>query len=88
MEIGVFEAKNRFSELLEAAERGEEVVVTRRGKPVARIVSATLPTSAQVQRRLAAWAEVERIREEISRRNGGVVFDWEDLKKDRDEGRP
>jgi len=26
MEVGIFEARNRFSELVEAAERGEEVV--------------------------------------------------------------
>ena len=37
-EFGVFEAKNRLSALLEMAERGEEVVITRNGKPVARLV--------------------------------------------------
>ena len=34
-EIGLFEAKNKLSELVDRAERGEEVVITRRGKPVA-----------------------------------------------------
>lgn len=33
------EAKTRFSELLRAVEQGEEVVVTRGGKAVARIVA-------------------------------------------------
>ena len=37
-EIGAFEAKNKLSELLDRAEHGEEVVITRRGKPVARLV--------------------------------------------------
>ncbi|MEM7464807.1 MAG: type II toxin-antitoxin system prevent-host-death family antitoxin [Pseudomonadota bacterium] len=37
-EFGVFEAKNRLSALLEMAERGEEVVITRNGNPVARLV--------------------------------------------------
>jgi prevent-host-death family protein len=32
------EAKAKLSELLDAAERGEETVITRHGKPVARIV--------------------------------------------------
>lgn len=38
MEIGSFEAKNKLSELLELAAKGEEVVITRRGVAVARLV--------------------------------------------------
>ena len=37
-EIGAFEAKNKLSELLERAEHGEEIVITRRGRPVAKLV--------------------------------------------------
>jgi prevent-host-death family protein len=33
--IGAFEAKTHFSQLLERVERGEEIVITRRGKPIA-----------------------------------------------------
>lgn len=33
--IGSFEAKTRFSELLERAEKGEQITITRRGVPVA-----------------------------------------------------
>lgn len=40
MEIGTFEAKNRFSELLDRVAKGEEVTITRHGKPVARLVAA------------------------------------------------
>lgn len=40
MEIGTFEAKNRFSELLDRVEKGEEVTITRHGKPVAKLVAA------------------------------------------------
>jgi prevent-host-death family protein len=36
-EIGSFEAKNKLSELLHRVERGEEVVITRRGKPIAKL---------------------------------------------------
>ncbi|WP_420100674.1 type II toxin-antitoxin system Phd/YefM family antitoxin [Bosea sp. (in: a-proteobacteria)] len=36
--VGTFEAKTKFSELLDRVEQGEEVVVTRHGKAVARIV--------------------------------------------------
>lgn len=35
---GVFDAKNRLTALLDEVEQGGEVVITRRGKPVARLV--------------------------------------------------
>ena len=37
-EIGAFEAKNTLSALLDLVEAGEEVTITRHGKPVARLV--------------------------------------------------
>ena len=37
-EVGAFEAKNRLGALLDRVERGEEIVITRRGKPAARLV--------------------------------------------------
>jgi len=40
MEVGVHEAKTHLSKLLQRVEDGEEVVITRSGKPVARLVSA------------------------------------------------
>jgi prevent-host-death family protein len=36
--IGAFEAKTHFSQIIEKAERGEDFVITRRGKPVAKII--------------------------------------------------
>ena len=36
--IGAFEAKNRFSELLDKAAHGAETIVTKHGHPVAKIV--------------------------------------------------
>ncbi|MBS0400900.1 MAG: type II toxin-antitoxin system Phd/YefM family antitoxin [Proteobacteria bacterium] len=36
--IGLFEAKTHLSELVARAERGEEVIITRHNKPVAKIV--------------------------------------------------
>jgi prevent-host-death family protein len=35
LEIGAFEAKNRLSDLLAKAERGQKIYITRRGKRVA-----------------------------------------------------
>ena len=36
--VGVFEAKNRLTALLDEVEEGGEVIITRRGKPIARLV--------------------------------------------------
>lgn len=37
-EIGAFEAKNRLGTLLERVEQGEEIVIIRRGRPVAKLI--------------------------------------------------
>ena len=36
--MSAFEAKTRFGELLQRVERGEEIVITRHDRPVARVV--------------------------------------------------
>lgn len=36
--VGVFEAKNKLSELLNLVENGESVLLTRNGRPVAELV--------------------------------------------------
>lgn len=80
MRVGVLEAKNRLSELLEAAQRGEEVVITKRGEPVA--------TLNAIRKRLSpeeAEALMRRVRER--REKLGFTTTWEGLKQDRDEGR-
>lgn len=38
MQTNVLEAKNRLSQLLKAAQAGEDVVIANRGEPVARLV--------------------------------------------------
>ena len=37
MDVSVAEAKNRLPELIRAVEHGEDVVITRHGKPVAQL---------------------------------------------------
>lgn len=54
-EIGAFEAKNKLGQLLDWVEAGEEVVITRRGKAVARLV-APGPKIDREQARAAAEA--------------------------------
>lgn len=81
-EIGAFEAKNTLGALLDRVERGEEIVITRHGKPVARLVA-----SSGAIDRMRARAAAERIRARAEKLPSGV-FDWEVLKEDRDRGRP
>ncbi|MFN8618920.1 MAG: type II toxin-antitoxin system prevent-host-death family antitoxin [Dehalococcoidia bacterium] len=45
--VNVHEAKTHLSRLLEAVERGEEVVIARAGKPVARL-SAYVPPKRKI----------------------------------------
>ena len=37
-EVGAFEAKNKLSALLDQVERGSEIVITRHGRAVAKLV--------------------------------------------------
>lgn len=43
MQVTVSEAKSHFAELLKKAEAGEQIVVTRHGKPVARLEGIEKP---------------------------------------------
>ena len=38
MTVGIFEAKQKLSQLVERASRGEEIIISRRGKEQARLV--------------------------------------------------
>lgn len=60
MRVGVAEARQRFSELLDRAIRGETVEVARRGEVVAVIgpvppVGAVLPLAESLRRWRADW---------------------------------
>lgn len=80
-EIGAFEAKNTFGALLNRVERGEEIIISRRGKPVARLVPSGIGTDLAAAR--AAAASLRTLAGEIQ----GSPMAWEELKAYRDEGR-
>ncbi len=80
-EIGAFEAKNTLGALLDRVQGGEEILITRQGKPVARLV----PNSGGIDR-AQALAAAKRIRARSSQLK--VTFDWALMKEDRDQGRP
>ncbi|HEY1220720.1 MAG: type II toxin-antitoxin system prevent-host-death family antitoxin [Bryobacteraceae bacterium] len=81
-EIGAFEAKNTLGTLLDRVQEGEEIVITRHGKPVARLV----PNAGGIDRS-RVQAAVERIRARARSLRAGE-FNWDALKADRDAGRP
>ena len=82
LEIGAFEAKNKLGNLLDRVERGEEIVITRHGKPVARLVASTSGID-----RAGAKAAADRLRARAEHLSSGP-FNWGVLKADRDKGRP
>jgi prevent-host-death family protein len=49
MDVSIAEAKNRLPELIRAMENGEQVIITRHGKPVAQI------SPAPPERRQIRW---------------------------------
>lgn len=57
---GVAEAKNNFTHLLERAERGESITITRHGKPVAELKASSHKTLEQSR---AAYDEIVQRRE-------------------------
>ncbi len=75
--VGAFEAKTHLSSLLERVERGEEVLITRHGKAVARLVPAAAGERARVDE---AIAKLKSLR--ACSTLGGLS--WREL---RDEGR-
>ncbi len=60
MNVGVLEAKNRLSELLDRAVAGEEVVITRRGEPQVTLSPIRRKVSQQEVERLIRTAAVLR----------------------------
>jgi prevent-host-death family protein len=58
--VGIFEAKNRFSELVERAMGGEEIVITRRGEQVARLMPPRATDALGAARSLAARIRTSR----------------------------
>ena len=76
--VGAFEAKTHLSALLDKVAAGEEVVITKHGRPVARLIGA------RTMDRERAHEAFEKLK---ALRNGTTLggLSWKAL---RDEGRP
>ena len=77
-QIQASEAKSRFLQLLDEVEQGDTIVITRHGKPVARL------TPESERRRAEVAQAIEDIRA-LGRSNGRITVD--EILSARDEGR-
>lgn len=75
--VGAFEAKTHFASLLERVAAGEQIVITKHGRPVARLVPISGPDREKAQQ------AIERIK---ASRKGQTLrgLSWREL---RDTGR-
>lgn len=89
-QIEIDSVRASLPSLLEQVESGDEILLTREGRPVARIIPETRAviegselTHEEQARALRAMARIRGLRDEL---NLGP-FDLEQFKRDRDEGR-
>jgi prevent-host-death family protein len=81
--VGAYEAKVKLSELLDKVEHGEQVVITRHGKPIARLVPEG---GHDVAKAMAAVEGLLAIGKELAAQ--GVRVTQDEIRAMRDEGRP
>jgi len=80
--IPIHQAKNQLSELIRAVEQGEEVVLTRHGKRVIRLIREPESVQPSIEaRRQAIVAELEALRAKVG--VGQPAFNelWQDHKR-------
>ena len=82
--VTAFEAKTRFGELLERVARGEEVVITRHDKPVARLV----PEGGQRIGDVRRSDEGLRALQQRIRRGSRALLSARDVRAAIEQGRP
>ncbi len=81
--VTAFEAKTRFGELLERVAKGEEVVITRHDKPVARLIPEGSSRLDDVRRSVEGLRELQQ---RIRRRSRARLSD-RDVRAAIDHGR-
>lgn len=69
--ITAFDAKTRFGELLDRVAKGEEIIITRHEKPVARIVPEGRRSLLELS---AAVDALSSLRCRIAKKGGGAAW--------------
>jgi prevent-host-death family protein len=80
--VGAYDAKTRLSELLDRVEKGEQIVITRHGRPVARLVPERSDDLAQA---IDALDRITARRERLAQQ--GVHITTDEIRNWREEGR-
>ena len=83
--VTAFHAKTQLGELLDRVVRGEEIVITRHEKAVARLVPEGGPNLKHIQ---DAVAELRAGRSSMARRRGFKPLTDREIKNSIEEGRP
>jgi prevent-host-death family protein len=81
--VSAFEAKTRFGELLDRVSAGEEIVITRHDRPIARIVPEAGPRNEDVAR---AVDDLRILQKEIAGYSQKRLS-WKQIKSLVEEGR-
>jgi prevent-host-death family protein len=72
-EVQASEAKTHLPQLLDDVERGETIIITRHGRPIARIV----PEAAQRQREIdEALADIQALRKHTGKVSIEEILAW------------
>ena len=82
--ISAFEAKTRFGDLLERVSRGEEIVITKHQKPVARLVPEGRPAISEIRESVD---ELRSLRHEMASRRGARPLPDKDIREATRKGR-
>ena len=84
--IPIHQAKSQLSELIRAVEQGEEVVLTRHGKRVIRLIREPDVEQPSIEaRRQAIVAELAALRDKVGAGQPGFNELWEEHKRARDD---
>ncbi|HEX3810166.1 MAG TPA: type II toxin-antitoxin system prevent-host-death family antitoxin [Rhizomicrobium sp.] len=67
----VAETKNSLSELIDRAEKGEEIIVTRHGKPVAKITGLK-PAPKPITQEAIDWLDKHRVKGKMPKEDAGT----------------
>lgn len=73
--MGAFEATTHWSRLLDEVATGEEVVITKRGVPVARVVRATAEEPTMTPFTPKYWAAIDRRAAAMDARGAAITLD-------------
>jgi len=84
--IPIHQAKSQLSELIRAVEQGEEVVLTRHGKRVIRLIKEPEAEQPSLEaRRQAVIAELQALRAKVGGGQPGFQELWAEHKRELEE---